>query len=47
MISPKQRGEFSTKLISNIHGPYAEYNNFHPLSSEYIGHSHISFKIAR
>jgi hypothetical protein len=31
MISPKQRGEFLTKLISNIHGSYAEYNNFHPL----------------
>jgi len=31
MISPKQRGEFSTKLISNIHDSYAEYNNFHTL----------------
>ncbi len=26
MISPKQRGEFLIKLISNIHGSYAEYN---------------------
>lgn len=31
MISPKQRGEFLTKLISNIHGSYADYNNFHIL----------------
>ncbi len=35
MISPKQRGEFSTKLISNIHGSYAEYNNFHTLGIVY------------
>lgn len=31
MIFPKQRGEFSTKLISNIHDSYAEYNKFHTL----------------
>ncbi len=32
MISPKQRGEFSTKLISTAHGSYkGDYDNFHTL----------------
>lgn len=35
MIFLKQRGEFSTKLILNIQGSYAEYNNFPTLEIVY------------